>query len=163
MKKLAAGVVGVIVVASVVGGQGKTDPTLDKLAKEFADAFNAKDAAKVAAFYTEDAVLMPANRPMVKGRAAIEADFKKAFAEGVTGLQLRPMESMVAENQAFEAGTSTITMKGGGSSMIMTGVGGSKAATLQGKYVVVFKRVGKDWKIAYDSFSEDQPPPPMKK
>ena len=50
MKKLAAGVVGVIVVASVVGGQGKTDPTLDKLAKEFADAFNAKDAAKVAAF-----------------------------------------------------------------------------------------------------------------
>ena len=151
MKTLAGCIVGVMMVASVLGGQGKTDPTLDKLAKEFADAFNAKDAAKVASFYTEDAVLMPANRPMVKGRAAIEADFKKAFTEGVASLQLRPMDSMIAGNQAFEAGTSTVTIKGSGGVM-----------TEQGKYVVVFKRVGKDWKIAYDSFSGDQPPPPKK-
>ena len=159
------GVVAIVVVlASLARTQGKTDPTLDKLAQEFAAAFNAKDAAKVAAFYTEDAVLMPPNRPMVKGRANIEADYKRVFGEGVTNLQLRPMESVIAGTQAFEAGTSSVTVKGGGSSMLLSGVGGSGAAvTEQGKYVVVYKRVGADWKIAYDSFSGDQPPPAVKK
>jgi ketosteroid isomerase-like protein len=34
-------------------------------------AFNAKDAAKVATFYTTDGVLMPPDESLVKGRAAI--------------------------------------------------------------------------------------------
>ena len=50
MKKLGVAIV-VVATAAYVGvgqSQGKTDPTLDKLAKEFMTAFNAKDAAKVA-------------------------------------------------------------------------------------------------------------------
>jgi len=136
----------VVFLGSLAGGQGKTDPALDKLAKEFVVAFNAKDAAKVVSFYAEDAVLMPPNQPMAKGRASIEAAWKGVFKEGVSNLQLRPIESVVAGNQAFEAGTSTVTVPGGG--------------TEQGKYVVVYKRVGNDWKIAYDIFNSDQPPPP---
>ena len=61
MKKLGVAIV-VVATAAYVGvgqSQGKTDPTLDKLAKEFMTAFNAKDAAKVASFYAEDAVVMP--------------------------------------------------------------------------------------------------------
>ena len=67
MRKLGTIVVvtAVVLLPSLAHTQGKTDPTLDKLAQEFAAAFNAKDAAKVASFYTEDAVLMPPNRPMV--------------------------------------------------------------------------------------------------
>ena len=40
------------------------------------------DAAKVAGMYTSNAVFMPPNQPMVKGRAAIEAMFEKEFQEG---------------------------------------------------------------------------------
>jgi hypothetical protein len=35
------------------------------------EAFNAHDWAAVAAFYTEDAVMMAPNTPAVKGRAAV--------------------------------------------------------------------------------------------
>jgi uncharacterized protein (TIGR02246 family) len=156
MKKLGVAIV-VIATAAYAGvgqTQGKTDPALDKLAKEFMAAFNAKDAAKVASFYAEDAVVMPPNHALVKGRANIEAFFKQEFQQGVTNLQLRPMESAIAGAQAFEAGTSTVTIKGGG-------VGGSGAAvTDNGKYLTTFKRVGADWKITYDIFNSDQPPPP---
>lgn len=151
MRKFGICIVAALVIAGpLVVGQGKTDPRLDKLAQEFAVAFNAQDAAKVAAFYADDAVLMPPNQPMVKGRANIEAEWKRMFGQGVTSLQLRPMESLTTGDQAFEAGTSSVTMKGAG--------------TDQGKYVVVYKRVGGDWKIAYDIFNSDQPPPePQKK
>ena len=76
------------------------------------------------------------------------------FQQGVSNLQLRPMESAAAgREQAFEAGTSTVSLTGGG--------GG--AVTEQGKYVVIYKRIGGLWKIAYDIFNGDQTPPPGQK
>jgi uncharacterized protein (TIGR02246 family) len=150
MRKLAVAVtVAAALVITAVQGQGKTDPALNKLSAEWAAAFNAKDAAKVASLYADDAVVMPPNLPMVKGRANIEAHFKGEIQQGVTNLQLKPMESAISGSQAFEAGTSTATMPGG--------------QTDQGKYLVVLKRVGNDWKIAYDVYNSDAPPAPLKK
>ena len=150
MRKLAVIVtVAAALVITAVQGQGKTDPALNKLAAEWAAAYNAKDAAKVASLYADDAVLLPPNLPMVKGRANIEAHFKGEIQQGVTNLQLKPMESVISGSQAFEAGTSTATVPGG--------------QTDQGKYLVVLKRVGNDWKIAYDIYNSDAPPPPQKK
>ena len=62
MRKLA---VAVTVVATFIGtgivqGQGKTDPALNTLAAAWAAAFNAKDAAKIASLYADDAVVMSA-------------------------------------------------------------------------------------------------------
>jgi uncharacterized protein (TIGR02246 family) len=125
--------------------QGKTDPSLDKLAVEFEAAFKAKDAAKVAAFYAEDAVMMPPNEPSVKGRKAIQAHYVNQFKEGFTNLDLNPTESAVSGQQAFDAGTSSIVLPNG--------------RTENGKYLVVYKRVGADWKLAYDIFNSDSPPP----
>jgi ketosteroid isomerase-like protein len=68
-------------------------------------------------FYTEDAVSMPPNQPMAKGRAAIEAqfqrEFQREFQQGFTNLKLTPMESAISGSQAFEAGTATMTAPGG--------------------------------------------------
>ena len=150
MRKLAVIVtVAAALVITAVQGQGKTDPALNKLAAEWAAAYNAKDAAKVASLYADDAVLLPPNLPMVKGRANIEAHFKGEIQQGVTNLQLKPMESVISGSQAFEAGTSTATVPGG--------------QTDQGKYLVVLKRVGNDWKIAYDIYNSDAPLAPQKK
>jgi uncharacterized protein (TIGR02246 family) len=164
MRNLA--VVVVVIAAAFTGpvrGQGKTDPTLDKLAAEFSAAFNAKDAAKLASFYTEDASLMPPNQAMVKGRPNIEAYWKAAFEQGLTNLQLKPFESMIAGNQAFEAGTATVTLKSGGGSTSAAAAGGSaKQVTDTAKYVVIYKRTNDSWKMAYDIFNSDLPaqPPP---
>src|SRR5437016_1251994 len=75
MKVIIAALAGAAVVAVAAAGYGqvKRDPTLDKLAVQFEAAFNARDAAKAAAMYANDAILMPPNRSMVRGRANIEA------------------------------------------------------------------------------------------
>lgn len=134
-------------------GQGKTDPKLDELAAAFAAAFNEKDATKVAAFYTDDAVVMPPNMPMVKGRNDIEAYFKKGFSQAGGTMKLRPIESVVTGALAIEAGASTLTVGNPG-----VGAGGRTEA---GKYVVIYKRVKSEWKIAYDIFNNDSPPAPI--
>jgi uncharacterized protein (TIGR02246 family) len=151
MRKLAVAitVVAALVVTGIVQSQGKTDPALNKLAAEWAAAFNAKDAAKIALLYTDDAVVMPPNQPMVKGRANIETHFKGEIQKGATNLKLNPFESAISGSQAFEAGTSTLTLPGG--------------ETARDKYVVVLKRVGNDWKIAYDIYNGDAPAAPLKK
>jgi len=129
----------------------KTDPTLTKLAKEFEAAFNLKDAAKVAGFYTDDAVVNPPNEPAVRGRANIEAWFKKGFGT-FTGITLTPVESAISGSLAYEAGTYSIGV---------APPGGAKM-TDTGKYVVVLKQVGGKWLIAQDIFNSDLPPAPPK-
>jgi uncharacterized protein (TIGR02246 family) len=147
MKKLAAvlSVVTALVVTAIVQGQGKTEPALNKITADFAAAYNAKDAAKVAGMYAQDAVVMPPNEPMVKGRAAIEARLQQEMKEGLK-LQLTPTESAIAGSQAYETGTVTVTLSGG--------------QTLKEKYLVVYKRVGSDWKIAFDIWNSDAPATP---
>jgi len=138
-----------------VDAQGNTNPVLNKLAADFMIAFNARDATKVASFYAEDAVLMPPNATLIKGRAAIEAFFKSEFSIGVTGLKLTPIESVISGSIAFEAGTSVVTI-GRRTAPTLTGAG---TTTDNGKYLTTFKRVGNEWKIAYDIFNSDQPKP----
>lgn len=150
MRKLsiALTVAAALVVTGVVQGQSKTDPALNKLAAEFAAAYNAKDAAKVAGFYAEDAVAMPPNSPMVKGRSAIEARLKRDMQQDNVTLKLNPVESAISGEQAYEAGTTIVTLPNG--------------STVNEKYLVVYKRVGNDWKIAYDIWNSDTPPAPKK-
>lgn len=130
--------------AERVHAQAKTDVTLDAIAVQFAAAVNAKDPAKVAAFYTEDAVMMAPNEPMIRGRAQIEARYRSEFEAGITGLILRPMESIANATVAFEAGTSTVGLQSRN---------GTELAS--GKYVVIYKKVGDAWKIAYDIYTSD--------
>jgi uncharacterized protein (TIGR02246 family) len=130
---------------------------INKLMTDFTGAFNAKDAAKLASLYAEDAVLMPPNAPLIKGRAAIEAALRRMVERGGT-LTLSPMTSETNGNSAFSAGTYTVTVLTG-SSLTLTGVGGSGTQTFAAKYLTVFKRAGNDWRIAYDMQNADQPGP----
>ena len=121
-------------------GQPKTDRGLNRLADAFAEAFNAKDAAKVASFYADDAIVMPPDQRMVRGRSDIEAYYARGFRSEISGFRIAPMESAIAGAHAFEVGTSTLTEQRG---------------TSDGKYVVIYRRVRGEWKIAYDIFNND--------
>jgi uncharacterized protein (TIGR02246 family) len=147
MKKYVAvgTVVAALVMTGIVQSQGKTEPVLNKLAADFVAAHNAKDAAKIASLYAEDAVVMPPNEPVIKGRANIQARLQREFKDGVK-LQLTPTESTISGSQAYEAGTVTVTLPGG--------------RTEKEKYLVVYKRVGTDWKIAFDIWNSDTPASP---
>ena len=128
----------------------KTDPALNKLAKEFSVAFNAKDAAKTSGFYAEDALINPPNEAAVRGRTAIQAWFKTQFDQGLSNLVLTPTESSISGTLGYEAGTYSLSVKP------PTG----PAMTDKGKYVEVFKLVGGKWLLAHDIFNSDMPPPP---
>jgi ketosteroid isomerase-like protein len=58
--------------------------TIDKFNAAFVTAFNKGDFATVGNMYTEDAYLLPAGSPMVKGRSNIQAFWTKA-GEGIGG------------------------------------------------------------------------------
>ena len=130
--------------AGPVTAQTKTDPALDKIAKAFVEAFNAHDAAKVSMFYAEDATLMPPNHPPVQGRGAIQAYFAAEFKQGLGDLRLKPTHSELTGSYAFEAGTIDVQV--------------GPSARDRGKYVVVYQRVGSEWKLKYDIFNSDAPP-----
>ena len=51
-------------------------------------AFNAGDAAAVAAFYTDDAIFLPATHDVIEGSAGVEKFFGGLFEMGVTGHKL---------------------------------------------------------------------------
>lgn len=164
MKSIFAFGLALLVLAVPCHAQGTTSPVLVKLLTEFVAAYNEKNAERVASFYAEDGVLMPSDAPMIRGRANIKAVFQKQFEQrGV--LQLGSMESEISGDRAVAAGVFTLTISRGVA--VPTGVrrggtltgAGTAAQVFAAKYLTVFKRVGNDWKIAYDMQNADQPPP----
>src|SRR5262249_35769434 len=128
----------ILTLTTVCGGahaQTTTEPILDRMAGEFQDAYNRGDPATVASFYAEDAVVMPPNRPMVQGRAAIAAVLRSNLADDPATMRLIPIESAIVGTRAYEVGRRVMTWQRG--------------LVLNEKYTRVLKRVGDDWKIAY--------------
>jgi ketosteroid isomerase-like protein len=152
MNRLAAIAGFTIVGIGVISAQGKTEPLLNKLAADFAAAHSAGNAAKVAMHYTADATFMPPNEPAINGKSNIQAWFQKQMDAGAGTLKLQPKESRISGDVAFEMGTYSIAIKP------KTG----QPITDTGKYIVVLKKEGADWKISHDIFNSDLPPPPSK-
>src|SRR5437763_15385853 len=106
------------------------------------DFFNKGDFAGVATLYTEDATAFPPGSPMVKGRAAIEVMWKNMSEQvadpKLTTLDVRPL----GPSAAREIGTFSLKAKG------------STPREVTGKYVVVWEKIGSDWKLATDIWNE---------
>ena len=107
------------------------------------DFFNKGDFAGVASLYTDDATAFPPGSAMVKGRAAIEAMWK-SMAEHVsdpkvTTLDVKPLGG---PNAVREIGTFSLKTKG------------PTPQEVTGKYVVVWEKVGSDWKLAVDIWND---------
>jgi ketosteroid isomerase-like protein len=140
---------------AIAQGRGPSQPQIEAASKAFVAAFNKKDAAGVAALYTADAVLMPPNVPLLKGRADIQKFYQGQFDKGIADLKLNPLQSVVSGQTAFEAGTSDVETGKGGSDLLLLGVGGPRSIRSSGKYVVIYRRDGGSWKISYDIFNDD--------
>ena len=101
----------------------------------------------VAALYQEDAVEMPNCRPLVKGRADDRAVLSWPHEGGeITTFVLTHTESTISGDTAYDVGTYTQRLS------TRDGV-----VDDTGKYIVVLKRTGGDWKIAYAIHNSDRP------
>ena len=108
----------------------------------------AKDAAAIAALYTEDGAVMPPNAPIGKGRAAIQQTWASIMQTPGFDLTFAPEQIIVSSSgdMALDRGTYKFTVAPNGT-----------AKTDTGKYVVVWRKVGSEWKAAADIFNSDLP------
>ncbi len=123
-----------------------------QLDKAFMRAANAKDAgALVAAFYAPEAVLMPPNHPIVKGRVPIRGFLQGLMDGGLTSLTIKTSRIESAGDLAYGRGTYTLSI---------TPPGGAPVQDT-GKYLAVYRRKGRGgaWRAVADMFSSDQAAP----
>lgn len=105
-------------------------------------AFNAGDAAALAARYDEDATSMPPNLPTLSGRANIEADVAAFFAAHVAEHHTRDADRRVSGDIAIERARYDLTI---------TPRAGTAATRESGKHIVVYRRQGDGaWKVFWE-------------
>jgi uncharacterized protein (TIGR02246 family) len=128
-----------------------SDPAIRQIADNYVKATLAGDAKAVAALYADDAIEMPPNMPPIKSRAAIEGFYTKILSGTKMGsFTLTHIESRASGDTGYDVGTYQQSMTPSGATAPMKETG---------KYVVVLKRSGKEWKVAYAIYNSDQPPP----
>ena len=104
--------------------------------------FNQGDFVGVASLYTADATAFPPGSAMVKGAAAIGAMWKST-AENVSDPKLTTLDvKSLGPSAAREIGTFSLKTKG------------PTPQEVTGKYVVVWEKVGDDWKLAADIWND---------
>src|SRR5437588_3242810 len=109
---------------------------------KWVEFFNKGDFAGVASLYTTDATAFPPGSAMVKGAAAIGAMWKST-AEQVGDPKLTTLDvKSLGPSAAREIGTFSLKTKG------------STPREVAGKYVVVWEKIGSDWKLATDIWNE---------
>jgi uncharacterized protein (TIGR02246 family) len=109
---------------------------------KWAEFFNKGDFAGVASLYTTDATAFPPGSAMVQGGAAIGAMWK-SLAEQVSDPKLTTLDvKPLGPSAAREIGTFSLKTKG------------PTPKDVTGKYVVVWEKIGSDWKLAADIWND---------
>ena len=106
----------------------------------------AKDAAGISALYAEDGAVMPPNAPIGKGREAIRQTWASMMQTPGFDLTFVPEQIVVSSSgdMALDRGTYKFAAAPNGT-----------VQTDTGKYVVVWRKIGGDWKAAADIFNSD--------
>ena len=120
------------------GALAQSVPEMQKMADEWAAAFNKGDTATVANFYKDDAVVFPPGGDMVKGKQAIQS-FWTEVAKGVQADHFKVTDvRALGPDAAREQGYAVFKTKG------------DNPQEMVGKYVVIWEKVGGKWKLDSD-------------
>ena len=104
--------------------------------------FNKGDAVALRALYTEDAVVLPAGGDMVRGKDLLP--FWRAVLARIDNFKRSTVDLQPLGNEAArEIGVFSFRTK-------------RELKETSGKYVVLWQRVGSDWKIATDIWNADK-------
>ena len=87
---------------------------IDEANRKFGAAIARKDYAGMAAFYAEDAMVLPPDAPIVSGRKAIEEFWRTAVnALGLTDATMKTIDLQVAGETAYEIGEADLKVSSG--------------------------------------------------
>ena len=122
--------------------------TIRRTGDDWARHWNAGELDGVVAAYAEDAVYLPSHHEAVHGREAIREYLKGPLSHRVCGLAFDVTYIKQQGPIAWDVGTYRMTIPQND---------GTKKED-HGKYLTVWRRVGKGWLIAADAWSSDLPP-----
>jgi uncharacterized protein (TIGR02246 family) len=115
------------------------------------DAMKRGDAEAVSQLYMEDAIVLPPNAALVRGRKAIKDEFATMMKSWVklTDMTLVTLEVNGSGDIAYEVGSYAMTFEV---------PGGQTPASDSGKYLAIWKKQADNtWMYHVDSWSSSQP------
>jgi ketosteroid isomerase-like protein len=116
----------IALVAALIAPAFAQKAEIEAVNAKWIDFFNKGDFGGVASLYTEDATAFPPGSGMVKGSPKL------------TTLDVKPL----GPSAAREIGTFSLKTKG------------STPQEVTGKYLVVWEKIGSDWKLAADIWND---------
>jgi uncharacterized protein (TIGR02246 family) len=119
-----------------------------RIGDEWARHWNAGELDGVVAAYAEDAVYLPPHHEAVHGRDAIREYLKAPFSHSVSDLAFDVTYIKQQGSIAWDVGTYRMSIP----------QSDSTKREDHGKYLTVWRRVGKTWMIAADAWSSDLSP-----
>ena len=129
-------------VAGLIAPASAQKAEIDAANAKWIEFFNKGDFAGVASLYTADATAFPPGSAMVQGAAAIGSMWKsmadKVGDPKLTTVDVKPLGPFAAR----EIGTFSLKTKG------------ATPQDVTGKYVVIWEKVGNDWKLATDIWND---------
>jgi ketosteroid isomerase-like protein len=137
-------IVGILVV-SCTEAPRDVKMEIEKINETFMSAISSQDVEAIVALHTSDAVVLPQNHHEVKGTEAIRQMWQGAFKHGMGSLKFVTSEAIANGNTAYESGNYEYFEKG------------IEKAMDHGKYMVVWKKEGSDWKISHDIWNSSMP------
>ena len=109
-------------------------------------AFNAGNAAALAALYTDTATLLPPGAPVAKKQAAIQAFWAGAIRSGLKNGRLEAQSVESYGRTGREIGRFSVDAP----------APGGQTAQVEGKYLVIWKKVHGAWKLDADIWNANR-------
>lgn len=134
----------------LVGPEREDVASITAVSKARADAFKQGNAAGIAVHFVDDALLMAPDKPILKGKAAVESYYQHIFDEHNTDLKSYYEEVKVAGDFAYGRGFAEV---------LLTPKGGGPTRKSTAKYINILKRQADGtWKTTHDIWNGNEPP-----
>jgi uncharacterized protein (TIGR02246 family) len=122
--------------------------SITAVSKARADAFNQGNAARIAVHFTEDALLMAPDKPIQRGKAAVQSYYQHIFDEYETRLKSDYEEVKVSGDLAYGRGFAEV---------VLTPKRGGQTLKSTAKYINILKRQADGtWKTTHDIWNGNE-------
>ncbi len=125
------------------GAREKVEQVLQQITaanRAFEEAVRKGDVEGIASAYTPEAIAMPPDAPMAKGRENIKQLWGSAIRDGLKTIRLETLDLEVVGDTAYEVGRATLSLE----------PKSATPTTAVVKYVVVWKKVKGQWRLHRD-------------
>lgn len=106
------------------------------------------DVKALMALYAEDAIEFPPNEPMLKGKASIEAFYRRQMEKAkLISLEFTHLDTRASGDIGYDVGAYRQTLKPASGGEVKD----------SGHYTVIVKKVGGEWKVTSAIYNSDRP------